>query len=214
MLHLKTISLSFLALLLSPVLASAQAVHQSGLVCESSLIDTGQSPVIITYSRTETAQRPKGKKESVYWLRLQNNTKCSLEILAAESVSQLLNSPRAIRNEAGQFVKNDEGGLKIERHIALQNNDVVPIIYHIHNSKQKTIGAENYEDCVLLTPEIPSGVTVTFCVASPKFKKDHSLSVFFVYKGEPHTNNNGVLPRKAFFTFDELPQLASTQKRQ
>ena len=201
MLQIKETILLFSVFIALSASASAQTPSVNSLVCESSLIDSGQSPVVITFDHIETSQYLNGKKANVYWLKLRNNTKCEIGVEAAESAGGL----KIARDENGQFLRQPNGGLKIEHSDSFYNGSTAPIIYHLLNSRQKSIGVGNSEGCIVTSAFIRSNHTVLFQVGSPDLKRGHILTVSYEYKGEQAKPNQRLFAHQARFAFNALP---------
>ena len=201
MIQLRSLILPFFALLILPSLAIAQTSAVSSLVCENNLIDPGQPPVVITFDHTETNRLPNGKKVNAYWFKLRNNSRCEIGVEAAESAGGL----RIARNEAGQFARNSNGGLIIEHSDSLYNGSTAPIIYHLFNARQKSIGMGNSEGCIVMSAFTRPNSTVLFRVASPDFKKDHTLSVVYLYKDQEPEPKRWPFTFEARYAYNALP---------
>lgn len=165
----------------------------------------------ISFDHIETLAIVNGRPTNVYWMKLRNNSNCGIEInVPEEFLQRTFPRPRIARDENGHFIKNANGGLQIERlaKVEFKNGDKVQVIYHLTNSRMKSIGAGNYEGCVVTSITMQPGQGFLFPVDSPVFKKNHSLEVMFSYVGEKPIPNAPSLRHKIAFPFNDISQEA------
>lgn len=188
---------------------SVAAIAQGSSEVKTSCVSSSDA-VQITFDHIETVAVANGKAINTFWLRLRNNSKCGIEIEVPESVGGLLGKQRIARDQNGQFIKNANGGLQIERvsTIEIKNGDKVPVIHNLTNSRQKSIGAGNLEGCIVYTPTVQPGQEILFSVNSSLFKKNHSLEVAFNYTGEKPIPLQPPQKRKTVFSFNDIPKEA------
>lgn len=193
------------------VAAVAQGSSEIKTTCDDS-----PGTVQITFDHVETVSVMNGKSANVFWLKLRNNSKCGIEIEVPESVGGMVGKQRIARDQNGQFIKNANGGLQIERvsKIEIKNGDKVPVVYYLMSSGKKSVGVGNLEGCIVYTPTIQPGQEITFPVSSSSsFKKKNSLEVRFGYAGEKQIPFQPLLRHKVGFPFNDIPQEAIKPKK-
>lgn len=188
------------------VASFAQASPEAKPVCEKS-----SNAIQITFDHIETLAVVNGRPTNVFWLRLHNNSNCGIEIeVPGPFIDRTFPVPRIARDLKGQFIKNANGGLQIERiqKIEFNKGDKVKIVYHLTNSRLKSIGGGNSEGCIVKGITMQPSQEFLFPVDSPVFKKNHSLEVMFRYVGEKPVLHAPLLPHKTVFAFNNIPQEA------
>ncbi|HQR35380.1 MAG TPA: hypothetical protein PLK30_21755 [Blastocatellia bacterium] len=188
------------------VTSFAQVSPEAKSVCEKS-----PNAIQISFAHIETLGVVNGRPINVLWLRLHNNSYCWIEIkVPAEFLQRTFPRPRIARDENGQFIKNANGGLQIERlaKVKFKNGDKVKVIYHLSNSRFKSIGGGNFEGCVVESVTMQPGQEFLFPVDSPAFKKNHFLEVMFSYVSEISVRREPLLGHKTIFAFNDIPQEA------
>ncbi|HMY72762.1 MAG TPA: hypothetical protein PLQ88_13160, partial [Blastocatellia bacterium] len=186
------------------VTAMAQDAATSQSTCNSL-----PGAVQIVFDHVETLAIVNGKPINTYWLRIRNNSQCGIEInVPTEFISKTFVSPRVARDNNGQFIKTANGGFQIEYEpkIEFKDGDKVKAIYHLTNSRLKSVGAGNYEGCLVQSIVLQPGQTFLFPVTSPMFKKNHNVEVMFGYVGEKPISHEPLLRHRAPFAFNDIPQ--------
>lgn len=211
MIQLKFAFRSLLICACLSVAAMAQGLPENKTPC-----DDQPNDVQLSFDQVETLAIVNGKPTNTYWLKIRNNSRCGIEIgVPAEFIDRTFVRPRIARDKNGQLIKNANGGLQIDFYpnVEFKDGDKVQAIYHLTNSRLKSVGAGNYEGCVVRSITLPSGQAFLFPVNSPVFKKNHNVEVMFGYVGEKRAPYGPYLRHKATFAFNDIPQEAIKPKK-
>jgi hypothetical protein len=197
-----------------------QPPETTKLVCDNNLIESTLPPVIITFDHSEDIQHSKGKSSRSYWMKIRNNSKCALEI---EVDGNLFSQSTLLfaKDENGQYLKNSNGGLVINKldgkqKLRVFNESVAPIIHRSLNNRRKPITG-NLSGCLISIAAIYSNDAALFQVSNLYFKSGDILEVRYRYASEERTSNMPQFTSSIRFAFNSIPGQtikASTQKSQ
>ena len=176
--------------------AQSDTANGSGCV----YLDWDKPTIFISYDRRGTIKNEKGKDVRIVYLRMHNNTSCSISVETGDvSDNEVLYRKEESRQPSGEvMVRSIPNPPK---------NFELPIFYDIKESVGKNWKPANYwenNDVVFHFP-IPPGHSAAFLVEERFFQKKSPISVRFNYKWEADKTNLYTVSHRAFY-FHDLPK--------
>jgi hypothetical protein len=166
------------------------------------LLDTSNPPQFISYDRIEEDSLPaKGKARKKVWLRLRNNTGCTVLLSAVE------------RPRLSKWVKRPEGGLEQILLDSIPDGATIELVYDIQDNKRIKEPVNATYNHLLYEVSLPAGRSLIFSVPMKHLKDGYHIVVPFTYEWEGNKSGRNRVSHQVFFLNDDLPEEVKARER-